>query len=100
MSRKIVSLGQYEDNLFSLDRFYENNLKMNNEQKSSAENAVIMAIDEELTDKQRNVLLLYYFEGKSIIEIAKMLGVNKSSVSRLLSRAKMRIEKVLKYNFR
>ena len=100
MSRKIVSLGQYEENRFSVDRFYENNTKMNNEQRLSAENAVIMAIDEELTDKQREVLLLYYFEGKSTIEIAKMLGVNKSSVSRLLSRAKMRIEKVLKYNFR
>ncbi|MBR4283065.1 MAG: sigma-70 family RNA polymerase sigma factor [Clostridia bacterium] len=100
MSRKIVSLGQYEDNLFSLDRFYENDLKMNNEQRLNAENAVIMAIDEELTNKQREVLLLYYFEGKSTIEIAKMLGVNKSSVSRLLSRAKKRIEKVLKYNFR
>ncbi|MBR2151945.1 MAG: sigma-70 family RNA polymerase sigma factor [Clostridia bacterium] len=100
MSRKIVSLGQYEDNLFSLDRFYQNDLKMNNDQRLSAENAVIMAIDEELTNKQREVLLLYYFEGKSTIEIAKMLGVNKSSVSRLLSRAKMRIEKVLKYNFR
>lgn len=100
MSRKIVSLGQYEDNLFSLDKFYQNDLKMNNDQRLSAENAVIMAIDEELTNKQREVLLLYYFEGKSTIEIAKMLGVNKSSVSRLLSRAKMRIEKVLKYNFR
>ena len=100
MSRKIVSLGQYEDNVFSLERFYENNIKMNNEEKSGAKNAVIMAIDEELTHKQREVLLLYYFEGKSTIEIAKMLGINKSSVSRLLSRAKMRIEKVLKYNFR
>ncbi len=100
MSRKLVSLGQYEDNIFSFDRFYQNNLKMNDDQHLTADKAVIMAIDEELTNKQREVLLLYYFEGKSTIEIAKMLGVNKSSVSRLLSRAKMRIQKVLKYNFR
>ena len=100
MSKKCVSLGQYEDSIFSFDKFSEIEASIDAEQRLSAEKAVVMAIDEELTDRQKEVLLLYYFEGKNIIEIAKMLGVNKSSVSRLLSRAKMRIEKVLKYNFR
>ncbi len=100
MSKKCVSLGQYEDSLFSFDKFNEIEINIDDEQKPSAEKAVIMAIDEELTERQRQVLLLYYFDGKNIIEIAKMLGINKSSVSRLLSRARMRIEKVLKYNFK
>lgn len=98
MKNRIVSLGQFEDNLFSYGQFTTKSDE--SEHKKSAEKAVIMAIYEELTDRQREVLLLYYFEGKTTIEIAKMLGVNKSSVSRLLSRAKMRIEKVLKYNFK
>lgn len=51
----------------------------------------------ELTDKQRQVVLDYYFRQLTIPEIAREQGVNKSSVSRLLKRAEQRLQKYLKY---
>ena len=52
---------------------------------------------EELTDLQREALLAYYFEEKSITEIARDRGVNKSTVSRTLRRAEQRIKTYLNF---
>ena len=54
-------------------------------------------IREELTDKQRQVLLAYYFEEKTIPVIASELGVNKSTVCRTLHRAEDRLKRFLRY---
>ena len=57
------------------------------------------AIEYDLTDKQRKYLVAYYFEGKKQREIAHEFGVNKSVVSRTISRAKKRLENCLRYSF-
>ena len=54
-------------------------------------------IREELTPLQREVLLAYYFQEKSITEIALDRGVNKSSVCRTLHRAEGKLRRYLKY---
>jgi RNA polymerase sigma factor (sigma-70 family) len=54
-------------------------------------------IRQELTDKQREVILAYYFQNKRIPRIAEEWGVHKSSVSRLLRRAENRLKKFLIY---
>ncbi len=54
-------------------------------------------IREELTDKQREVLLAYYFAEQTIPQIAKDRGVHKSTVSRTLKRAENRLRRFLKY---
>ena len=54
-------------------------------------------IREELTDRQRQVLMAYYFDEKNITQIAADLGVNKSTVSRILHRAENRLKRFLKY---
>ena len=54
-------------------------------------------IREELTEKQRQVLLAYYFEEKNIPQIAREQGVNKSTVSRTLRRAEQRLKRFLRY---
>ena len=54
-------------------------------------------IREELTEKQRQVLLAYYFEEKTIVAIAAELGVNKSTVCRTLHRAEDRLRRFLRY---
>ncbi len=62
---------------------------------------VIMTVrriaDKELTARQREALDLCFFGGKSITEASKMLGRNKSTVSRHLTAARTRIEQALKY---
>jgi len=41
-------------------------------------------IEQELTQKQREIILAYYFQDKTIPQIAAERGVQKSSVSRCL----------------
>ena len=54
-------------------------------------------IREELTPLQRETLLAYYFQEKSITEIAAERGVNKSTVCRTLHRAEGKLRRYLKY---
>lgn len=54
-------------------------------------------IREELTDKQRITLVMYYFQEMSIPKIAKARGVNKSTVCRTLHRAEEKLRRFLKY---
>lgn len=54
-------------------------------------------IQEELTPLQRQALVAYYFQEKTITEIAEERGVNKSTVCRTLHRAEEKLRKYLKY---
>jgi len=55
------------------------------------------AREQELTPRQRQILALYYDEGKTIPCIAGELGLNRSTVSRTLRRAKDRLYRCLRY---
>lgn len=55
------------------------------------------AVEIELTGIQRDYFVAYYFEGMTMAEIADSCGVNKSTVSRTVSRARKRMARVLKY---
>lgn len=53
---------------------------------------------EELTPTQRREVEMYYFSHMTQSDIARELGVNKSSVSRGLSRARRRLRGFLRYS--
>lgn len=54
-------------------------------------------IAEELTERQREMITLYYFDKANIPQIAEMLGVNRSTVSRTISRGRRNIMEKMKY---
>ena len=54
-------------------------------------------IQGELTERQKETLIAYYFHHKDIVTIAKERGVNKSTVSRTLKRAEEKLREYLKY---
>ena len=54
-------------------------------------------IREELTQIQREVLLAYYIQDRSIPQIARDRGVHKSTVSRTLHRAEEKMRRYLRY---
>ena len=54
-------------------------------------------IERELTQTQRELILAYYFQDKTIPQIAAERGIQKSSVSRCLKRAERRIRLCLRY---
>ena len=55
------------------------------------------AREQELTPRQRQVVALYYDRGLTIPQIAGQLGVNRSTVSRTLRRARARLFRFLQY---
>lgn len=57
-----------------------------------------IAIREELTDKQRSYMTMYFVDGLTMCEIAKQHGVTLSTVSRTISRGEKRIAHVVKYS--
>lgn len=54
-------------------------------------------IERELTPKQRETILAYYFQDMTIEQIAQKRGVNKSTVCRCLKRAEDRVRRCLRY---
>lgn len=54
-------------------------------------------IEYELTEKQKFCIRRYYFEGKSMREIAKELGITEPTVSRHLKKARLRLENSVRY---
>ena len=54
--------------------------------------------DAELTEKQEEILHLYYDLGMSVPVIAREKGLHKSSVSRTLARGKERLKRYLQYS--
>lgn len=55
------------------------------------------AREAELTDRQRQMLELYYDQRLPVTEIARRLGVHSSTVSRTLERARQRLRRCLRY---
>lgn len=60
-------------------------------------NALKMVIEDELTSRQREFLMLYYYQNLTMEQVGQRCGVHKSTVSRLIKAAKQKIEKQLRY---
>ena len=69
----------------------------NEEQLSRLRRNLRRAREQELTPRQRQMLAMYYDEGKTMHEIAAELGVVTSTVSRTICRAKKRLYRCLRY---
>lgn len=63
-------------------------------------NRVRIALNEELTERQKELISLYYLEQMSMTEIAQKLEISPSTVSRTLKRGRGRLRKYLRYNGR
>lgn len=69
----------------------------NSEQLDRLRRSLRSARAAELTPRQRQMLRMYYDEGKSMTRIATLLKVNKSTVSRTIARGRRRLKRCLKY---
>ncbi len=69
----------------------------NTEELCRVKLALWRALHEDVTDKQREYLLLYYGEGKNMVEIGEEFGVDKSTVSRTIKRGEARLRRCLRY---
>ena len=81
-SLQLWQQGQQEDNRQQIRRLLVN---------------LPLAVEEELTPRQRQMLTLYYDQGMNIPQIAVLLGLNRSTVSRTLRRARERLYRHVRY---
>ena len=58
---------------------------------------LVVALREDITARQREVLLLYYGQGLNMRQIGERLGVDKSTVSRTIKRGEERLRRCLRY---
>lgn len=59
-----------------------------------------LAMEEELTPRQRQVVRMYYIDQMLMRDIAEELGVNVSTVCRTLARGRSRLYRCLRYGGR
>ena len=69
----------------------------NSAQLSRVKRNLLRALREDVTPRQRQMLLLYYAERLNMREIGERLGVDKSTVSRTIKRGEARLRRCLRY---
>ena len=69
----------------------------NSKEVSRLKRNLIRALQEVVTPRQRQALLMYYGEGLNMREIGERLGVDKSTISRTIKRGERRLERCLRY---
>lgn len=69
----------------------------NAEQMGRLRRNVMLALQEDVTPRQRECMLLYYEKGLNMRQIAELTGVDKSTVSRNIKRGESRLRRCLRY---
>ena len=69
----------------------------NRDQMNRLKRTLTHALRQDITQRQREYMMLYYGRGMSMEAIAKEMGVNKSTVSRTLKRGRQRLYRCLRY---
>jgi RNA polymerase sigma factor (sigma-70 family) len=72
-------------------------LKSIEEPKGRLSKNLSMAIQSELTERQRQMVHMYYIRQMRMQDIAEALGVSVSTVSRTIGRGRTRLKRCLKY---
>lgn len=86
------------DRLAGMTAWIRENQGDNAEQMARLRRNLRKARQQELTPRQREMVRLYYDEGMTMLQIGELLGVNRSTVSRTLRRAKNRLYRCLRYS--
>lgn len=61
---------------------------------------LLKIIKNELTPRQNEIIMLYYFKDMNITEIAERLSVTPQAVSAAMARARLRMFRILRYYIR
>lgn len=59
---------------------------------------LLKVINNELTTRQKEIIVLYYFKNMDIVQIGRLLDVSPQSVSVCMKRARLKIYRCLQYN--
>lgn len=98
MRTKKLSLDVFTENLAGLQSYRRTGEEGDAEYRRMI-NTLKKAVEGELTERQKECVLLCYYEGRTARAAAKELCIHETTVCRHLQKAKIRLEKVLRYSF-
>ncbi|MCM1529096.1 MAG: sigma-70 family RNA polymerase sigma factor [Alistipes sp.] len=70
------------------------------EESVGRKSVLLNVIKNELTERQREIIMLYYFKEKNTTEIADMLGISPQAVSAAMARGRKRILRIMQYIYK
>ncbi len=68
----------------------------NEEETAELRRILLNIIKNELTPRQKQIIMLYYFKKTDIVTIGRELGVTPQAVSAVMARARMKIYRILR----
>ena len=86
------------DAFFQIPAVQDTSDENNQAELERLKRALRLAIQKALTERQRECLTLYYFEGCSMKQAADRLGIGEPTVSKHLKKARARLKAVLRYS--
>ena len=72
-------------------------LESKDENASRLRSILLKVINNELTPRQKEIIMLYYFKSADVADISERLGVSQQAVYAAMSRAKKKIYSILQY---
>lgn len=72
---------------------------LNGDQQNGTRKILLNIINNDLTARQTEIIMLYYFKELSMPEIAETYNITYQAVSAVISRARNRIFRYMKYYF-
>ncbi len=95
MQHSFLGITERNDNLVSYSTYCNPTTNKKNIENMKRLLSVAMAC--ELTQRQRECLVMYYYENKRMNEIASILSVSPSTVTRHIKAAQKKLKTVAKY---
>lgn len=99
-NRKKNTFGLFAENYYAFVTNQEAFAQLDSEGKKKISDIFSVLheiIENDLTEKQREAIMMYYFEGLKMREIAEKLGVGIPAVSKRISKAEQRIGRMIRY---
>ena len=97
MSNTKIQFTEFTESLASMIEYNKHFENTNFKEYKRLLNILSKAIIGELTDRQRECITMRYYQKLSVTEIAIKLNIGKSTVSRHIKKARIRLQKILDY---
>ncbi len=99
MGNRSLFLDKFTESLVSVSNYNKDMFNGEDMNYKKMVGSLKSIVNGELTEKQRQCVWLYYGEMRKMKDIADELGIGISSVSRHIKKARLRVEKTMRYYF-
>ena len=96
---KFTRFNNFSDLIFSVKNFEQINSNNNSQKYRDMLKIIKKIIQNDLTQRQKECLIMYYKKNLKIIKISKILGICPSTVWRHIKISQKKIKNIIKYYY-